>query len=116
MLVNVNLTQTNRQGNKSFEASKKVNIGDSGIESVSLEISDFINDLQKLIKANLKLGYNPVNGLKKSLPLTLTLATEEDTLVLSFKNFGKFADKATKKQMQTFLSNNIEFADKWGNS
>ena len=60
MLVIVNLTQYNKQGNASFEASKKVNIGNAELSTVSIEIGEFIKDLQTLIAKNSKLGYNPL--------------------------------------------------------
>ncbi len=116
MLVNVSITQVNKSNLVSFEATKQINVGESGgLEDSASEISIFISDLRALIAKNAECGYkNAVNGLKKSLPLVLALSSEEDSLTLKYRNFGKFAETALQPTIEQFLRNNIEFTLKHG--
>ena len=115
MLVQFILEQKNAKGKTSFKAVKKVNIGNNELSDVSLEIANFSKDIINLCEKNAKLGYrSAINGIKKSLPMTLKLVTEDETLKLSYRNYGKFCHEASKTNIKKFLKNNIEFTQKWG--
>lgn len=115
MLVQFTLTQKNKDGKNSFKAVKNVNIGNNDFSDVSKEISIFTKDIINLCENNKKLGYKSAfNGIKKSLPMTLKIVTEDENLQLNYRNYGKFAYDATQKTLQKFLKNNIEFTQKWG--
>lgn len=111
MLLTVKLTQTNAKNETVFNANRTVNIGNSEIESVSLEIGSFCKDLQGLIERNKAKGFKTNFGLRKSLKTSLELISEDgDNLCsLQFKNFGKFVDEVEKATLVDFLRDNIGF-------
>jgi len=120
MNLQVSLTQTNKKGGVSFKATKLINVGKDGATSdVATEISSFCKDINTLCDKNKERGYNnAVNGIKKSLPMTIEISSlnEEDAVNLSmeYRNFGKFSREATKANLKGFLADNIEFQEKWG--
>lgn len=115
MNANFILTQSSKNGERSFEIRKTVNLGNSPISSVSLEIANFCKDIIELCQKNEKVGYkSAVSNIRKSLKTTLTITSEEETLSLEYRNFGKFAHNSTRENIQSFLKNNIEFTQKWG--
>ena len=118
MELNVVLTQVNKSGNVSFEAKRKLNIGENEVSHVSLEIAAFCKDISKLCKSNANLGFaSAVSGIKKSLPMSITLqglGDDDDVNVsLEYRNFGKFVENTTETKLRKFLKNNIEFAEKY---
>lgn len=114
MLVNVILTQTNKKETVTFKAFKKFNVGNEPLEAISKEISNFAYDVKELCERNEKRGYNSNVKIRKSQPLQLTLVTDEDeTVKLELKNFGKFLELTTRKKLDAFLSDNIQFVYKW---
>lgn len=116
MKLNVVLSQVNKAGNVSFKAVKNVNTGSKGLEIVALESAKFCADIIKLKKNVAKLGYaSAVNGIKKSLPMNLTIVGLDDAddinLSLEWVSFGKFANEATEAKLRKFFELNIEFAE-----
>jgi hypothetical protein len=109
MLVNVRLSQVNKAGTKVFGASAKVNIGNKSIESVSKEIRAFLVEVKDLQDKNAKMGVR-LSGtltLKKSIPLMLELAFEDDVLLLEYRNLVKIMEELTPAKLEKFLENNI---------
>ena len=114
----VKLTQENKAGNVSFEARKQFYQSDNETYTdLSNIIADFCTDVKELAEKNAKVGYNNLNlKIKKTLPLVLTFESDEDDpITLKFRNFGKFLEGTTRKQLSKFFENNIEFTYKWSN-
>lgn len=114
----VKLTQENKAGNISFEAKKVFcQAGTETYVDLSIVVADFCVDIKELTEKNAKVGYNNLDlKIKKSLPLVLTFESDEDApITLKFKNFGKFLEGTTRKQLGKFFQNNIQFVYKWAN-
>ena len=116
MKLNVVLSQVNKAGKVSFKAVKNVNTGSKGLEIVALETAKFCADIIKLKKNVAKLGYaSAVNGIKKSLPMNLTIIGLDDAddvnISLEWGSFGKFANEATEAKIRKFFELTLEFAD-----
>lgn len=116
MKLNVVLSQVNKAGKVSFKAVKNVNTGSKGLEIVALEAAKFCADIVKLKKNVAKLGYaSAVNGIKKSLPMNLTIIGLDDAddvnISLEWGSFGKFANEATEAKIRKFFELNLEFAE-----
>lgn len=112
----VKLTQINKSGKTSFESYKVFNLGtDAEYTDLAKDIADFCKDIQELVEKNHKIGYNTLDlKIKKSLPLQLTIVSDEDLPVsLSFRNFGTFLQGVARKPLEAFLKNNISFVYKW---
>lgn len=112
----VKLTQINKSGKTSFESYKVFNLStDAEYTELAKDIADFCKDIQELVEKNHKVGYNTLDlKIKKSLPLQLTIVSDEDLPVsLSFRNFGTFLQGVARKPLEVFLKNNISFVYKW---
>lgn len=112
----VRLTQTNKSNKVSFESYKVFSLGENDDYTVlAKDIADFCKDIEELVEKNHKVGYNTLDlKIKKSLPLQLTIVSDEDLPVsLSFRNFGKFLQGVARKPLEAFLKNNINFVYKW---
>jgi len=116
MKLSVVLKQVNKAGKVSFKAVKAVNTGSAGLEVVALEAAKFCSDIVKLKNNVAKLGYaSAVNGIKKSLPMSLTIIGLDDAddvnISLEWGSFGKFANEATEAKIRKFFEFTLEFAD-----
>jgi hypothetical protein len=119
MLLQVNLTQTNKQGKDTFKSFAKINIGDANLETISKEIAHYCKSFKELETKLNKLKLN-VNSFKKSLPLDITLqgiseGDEDIKISLTYKNFGKFIEQTTEANLRKSLELQIKFVNEFYN-
>ena len=111
MLVNVNLSQVNKNEIVSFSANAKFNTGNSdSLDTLIKSVSKFCMDVQKLNERTAKLGHKSNFGFRKTHPLRLTLEGEDiNTIKLEFNNFGRLLDETTETKLRLLFKYNIEF-------
>ena len=113
MLVSVKLTQVNKKGETSFNASATFNTGnDLSLETITKNVSKFCIDTNKLAEKTKKLGYKGFNNFRKSQPMLLTLEGEDiNTVKIELGNFGKFLETTTENKLFKLidsLTNHVE--------
>lgn len=119
MKINFKLTQLDKNNALSYEATKLVNVGESGeIQDVAKEMAEFINDCFELDRKNKELGWNSGVSLRLSKDTFFDIQALGDyaDVATSFKlgKFGKFAKNASAEKMESFLKNNIAHNYKHG--
>lgn len=116
MKISVTLKQVNKKGNTSFEASANVDTGKGRkLSDVAKDVANFSKAIVTLQEKNAERGYaSAVNGIKKSLPMVLTLRAGKQELTMQYRNYGKFIREATEANIRGFLEDNIDFATKYG--
>lgn len=119
MLLNVDLSQANVKGDVTFNASKKINTGKAeNLLAIANEVSGFCIAFRDLVKRNHKRGWTGLKGIRKSQVMTLTIQgigdDDDINIQLSFRNFGKFLEETTRKNLQGLLDDNINFIETHG--
>lgn len=114
--IRITLMQINKKGNKSFEAV--LNTKSESVMGTCKLVAEFSKDIVVLQKKNEMLGMRTaINGIKKSLPLQLSIESVhpngKTSVSLLYKNYGKFVREATEKNVAEFWNLNVSHTIKW---
>lgn len=108
------LKQVNKSGNDSFKAVKTFEIEggkDVAMKKIAFDSAEFCKDIIELKKRSEERGNkSSLNGIKKSLPMQIVIGGTN--VKLSYRNFSKFAEQASKKLIAEDLLDNFKFIDK----
>jgi len=108
------LKQVNKSGNDSFKAVKTFEIEGGkkvAMEKIASDSADFCKDIIALKKRSEERGNkSSLNGIKKSLPMQIIIGGTN--VKLSYRNFSKFAEQASKKLIAEDLLDNFQFVEK----
>jgi hypothetical protein len=112
-LVNVTLFQANKEGKKVFTASKAVNVKDQN-KDLATDLSNYFKAVIELQNKLLKLGLNE-RAMRKTLPIEITIANEDETFSIHFRNFGKFVEGSTVAKLKKAIELKLDFVQVYGN-
>jgi hypothetical protein len=108
------LKQVNKSGNDSFKAVKTFEIEGGkqvAMEKIATDSAEFCKDIIALKKRSEERGNkSSLSGIKKSLPMQIIIGGTN--VKLSYRNFSKFAEQASKKLIAEDLLDNFKFIDK----
>ena len=81
------------------------------MKKIAFDSAEFCKDIIELKKRSEERGNkSSLNGIKKSLPMQIVIGGTN--VKLSYRNFSKFAEQASKKLIAEDLLDNFKFIDK----
>ena len=110
-MYTIKLSQENKKGETTFEASAKLNLqNDKLFEQFAKSVSEFCKKTIKFAKRSKERGVNISANIRKSQPINIELTEEgENVCTLKFKNFGKFVEKSPQNVLEAQLRDSAEF-------
>jgi len=111
-LVNVCLFQNNKQGKRVFTASKQIAVKEQN-KDVAQDLADYCKAVVELQVKLFKLGLNE-RAMRKTLPIEIQLSNEDETLVIHFRNFGKFVEETTEAKLRKAIELKLNHVEMYG--